>query len=188
MDACAQSAALETGELSSLELMDATLARIETVNGSVNAVVSLRDVDRLRDEARAADNSPRIGWLHGMPIAIKDLANAAGLPTSMGSPLFAGQVAETDDLMVARLKAAGAIIIGKTNTPEFGLGSHTFNPVHGATRNPYDLGKSSGGSSGGAAAALATLGDKKMALTSMKSLRKKMKTMFMLRKITMKIL
>ena len=156
MDACAQSAALETGELSSLELMDATLARIETVNGSVNAVVSLRDVDRLRDEARAADNSPRIGWLHGMPIAIKDLANAAGLPTSMGSPLFAGQVAETDDLMVARLKAAGAIIIGKTNTPEFGLGSHTFNPVHGATRNPYDLGKSSGGSSGGAAAALAT--------------------------------
>lgn len=156
MDARAQSAALENGELSSLELMDATLARIEAVNPQVNAVVSLRDGDRLRDEARAADNSPRSGWLHGMPIAIKDLANAAGLPTSMGSPLFAGQVAETDDLMVARLKAAGAIIIGKTNTPEFGLGSHTFNPVHGATRNPYDLTKSSGGSSGGAAAALAT--------------------------------
>ena len=156
MDARAQSAALENGEVSSLELMDATLARIDAVNPAVNAIVSLRDGDRLRDEARDADNAPRSGWLHGMPIAIKDLANAAGLPTSMGSPLFAGQVAETDDLMVARLRAAGAIIIGKTNTPEFGLGSHTFNPVHGATRNPYDLGRSAGGSSGGAAAALAT--------------------------------
>ncbi len=156
MDARAQSAALENGELSSLELMDATLARIEAVNPQVNAIVSLRDGDRLRDEARAADNAPRSGWLHGMPIAIKDLANAAGLPTSMGSPLFAGQVAETDDLIVARLRTAGAIIIGKTNTPEFGLGSHTVNPVHGATRNPYDLGRSAGGSSGGAAVALAT--------------------------------
>ena len=156
MDARAQSAALKTGEISSLELMDATVARIEAVNGDVNAIVSLRDAEQLRDEARAADNSPRSDWLHGMPIAIKDLANAKGLPTSMGSPMFAGQVAEADDLMVARLRAAGAIIIGKTNTPEFGLGSHTFNPVHGATRNPYDLGKSSGGSSGGAAAALAT--------------------------------
>ncbi|WP_025061945.1 amidase [Sulfitobacter guttiformis] len=156
MDALAQSAALESGAVSCLELMDATLARIEAVNPKVNAIVSLRDGDRLRDEARAADNSPRHGWMHGLPIAIKDLANAAGLPTSMGSPLFAGQTAEADDLMVARLRAAGALIIGKTNTPEFGLGSHTFNPVHGATRNPYDLAKSSGGSSGGAAAALAT--------------------------------
>ncbi len=156
MDALAQSAALERGDLSCLELMDATLARIDAVNPAVNAVVSLRDGDRLRDEARAADNAPRSGWLHGIPIAIKDLANAAGLPTSMGSPLFAGQIAESDDLMVARLRAAGVIIIGKTNTPEFGLGSHTFNPVHGATHNPYGLSKSSGGSSGGAAAALAT--------------------------------
>ncbi len=155
MDARAQSAALENGDLSSLELMDTTLARIAAVNGDVNAIVSLRDEDALRSEARAADAAPRKGWLHGMPIAIKDLANAKGLPTSMGSPMFAGQVAGADDLMVARLRAAGAIIIGKTNTPEFGLGSHTFNPVHGATRNPYDLGKSSGGSSGGAAAALA---------------------------------
>ncbi len=100
--------------------------------------------------------APRMGWLHGIPIAIKDLADAAGLPTSMGSPLFAGQVAESDDPVVARLRAAGAIIIGKTNTPEFGMGSHTFNPVHGATRNPYDLTRSAGGSSGGAAVALAT--------------------------------
>jgi len=156
MDARAQVAALEKGDLSAAELMDATLTRIDAVNPTVNAVVSLRDVDDLRAEAKAADSAQGRGALRGLPIAIKDLANAKGLPTSMGSPLFAGQVAAQDDVMVARLRAAGAIIIGKTNTPEFGLGSHTFNPVHGATRNPYDLTKSSGGSSGGAAAALAT--------------------------------
>jgi amidase len=156
MDALAQSAALENGDLSAVELMEATLDCIDAVNPAVNAIVSLRERDRNMAYARAADNAPRAGWLHGMPIAIKDLANAAGLPTSMGSPIFAGQVAEVDDLMVARLRRAGAIIIGKTNTPEFGLGSHTFNPVHGATRNPYDLTRSAGGSSGGAAVALAT--------------------------------
>lgn len=156
MDARAQSGALEKGDLSATELMEATLARIEAVNPTVNAIVSLADGDRLMAKARDADNAPRSGWLHGMPIAIKDLANAAGFPTSRGSPLFAEQVVEADDVIVARLRAAGAIIIGKTNTPEFGLGSHTFNPVHGATRNPYDLTRSAGGSSGGAAVALAT--------------------------------
>lgn len=151
----AQSAALAAGEISAVELMQATLARIEAVNGAVNAVVSLRDADELLAEARAADRTPRTGWLHGIPMAIKDLAHAKGLPTSMGSPLFAGQIAPKDEIMVARLRDAGALIIGKTNTPEFGLGSHTFNPVHGATHNPYDHTKSAGGSSGGAAAALA---------------------------------
>lgn len=155
MTALAQSQAIERGTLSASELMQATLDRIDAVNSEVNAIVSLRDGDDLMAEARAADATPRSGWLHGIPIAIKDLANAKGLPTSMGSPLFAGQVAASDDLVVARLRAAGALIIGKTNTPEFGLGSHTFNPVHGTTHNPYDLGKSAGGSSGGAAAALA---------------------------------
>lgn len=155
MDARAQSAALERGDLSAEELMVATLTRIEAVNPRVNAIVNLRDPDRLMAQARAADAGPRSGWLHGIPIAIKDLANAAGLPTTQGSPLFADAVVEEDDIMVARLRAAGALIIGKTNTPEFGLGSHTFNPVHGATRNPYDLSRSAGGSSGGAAAALA---------------------------------
>lgn len=155
-DARAQSAALENGEISSAEVMEATLARIADVNPRVNAIVSLADPEKLMEQAQSADRGPRRGWLHGMPIAIKDLANAAGFPTSRGSPLFAGQVAEADDVMVARLRAAGAIIIGKTNTPEFGLGSHTFNPVHGATKNPYDLARSAGGSSGGAAAALAT--------------------------------
>ncbi len=153
--ALTQSKALSNGALSAAELMQATLERIAQVNGPVNAVVSLRDGDDLMAQARAADAAPRNGWLHGIPMAIKDLANARGLPTSMGSPLFAGQVADEDDLVVERLRAAGAIIIGKTNTPEFGLGSHTFNPVHGATGNPYDTGKSAGGSSGGAAAALA---------------------------------
>ena len=156
MDARAQSSALEKGDISAVELMEATLKRIADVNPQVNAIVSLAGGDQLIAEAREADNVPRKGWLHGMPIAIKDLANAAGFPTSRGSPLFAGQVAEADDLMVARLRAAGAIVIGKTNTPEFGLGSHTFNPVHGATTNPYDPTRSAGGSSGGAAAALAT--------------------------------
>jgi amidase len=155
-DALVLSSMLARRELGTVELMQATLARIDAMNGAVNAIVSLRDHDQLLAEARQADQTTAKGWLHGIPIAIKDLANVKGLPTSMGSPLFAGQIAEADDLIVARLRAAGAIIIGKTNTPEFGLGSHTFNPVHGVTRNPYDLTRSAGGSSGGAAVALAT--------------------------------
>ena len=146
---------LSAGQISAAELMRATLDQIAQTNEAVNAIVSLRDGEALMAEAKAADQAERKGWLHGIPIAIKDLANARGLPTSMGSPVFAGQIAERDDIMVARLRAAGALIIGKTNTPEFGLGSHTFNPVFGATRNPYDLARSAGGSSGGAAAALA---------------------------------
>ncbi len=155
LDARDLAAALSRRELSAEELMRATLARIETVNPAVNAIVSLRDPDTLLAEARAADAAPRAGWLHGIPLAVKDLANAAGLPTSEGSPIFAGRVAERDDIAIGRLRAAGALFIGKTNTPEFGLGSHTFNEVFGATRNPYDLSRSAGGSSGGAAAALA---------------------------------
>jgi len=155
LDALEQAALLAKREVSSEELMRATLERIARVNGRVNAIVSLRDEEALMAEARAAGDAPRRGWMHGLPVAIKDLANAEGLPTSMGSPLFAGQIALADDLMVARMRAAGAIIIGKTNTPEFGLGSHTFNPVHGATGNAYDPARSAGGSSGGAAVALA---------------------------------
>ena len=156
MGALAQSEALANGSLSAVELMQSTLERIEAVNGRVNAIVSLVARDVLLEQARAADAGKRSGWLHGIPIAIKDLSDAKGLPTSKGSPLFAGNIAEKDSVFVARIKAAGAIVIGKTNTPEFGLGSHTFNPVHGATRNPYDLSRSAGGSSGGAAAALAS--------------------------------
>ena len=97
-----------------------------------------------------------MGWMHGMPQAIKDLSNAAGIPNTMGSPLMRNFVPGEDGLMVQRMKAAGCIVIGKTNVPEFGLGSHSFNGVFGVTRNPYDRSRSAGGSSGGAAVALAT--------------------------------
>ncbi len=147
-------------ELSAAELMAATLARIAAVNPAVNAIVSQRDSDTLiaaatRADVLRTDTALRPGWLHGIPIAIKDLHATRGLRTTYGSPLFADFVPDSDDLLVQRLKAAGAIVIGKTNTSEFGLGSHSFNPVHGVTRNPYDLARTAGGSSGGAAAALA---------------------------------
>jgi amidase len=140
------------------EKMQFALDAIERHNSRVNAVISLSDPDDLMKQAEVADQVPteQHGLLHGEPIAIKDLANAAGFETSMGSPIFKKNHVKTDDIMVARMRAAGAIIIGKTNTPEFGLGSHTFNPVHGATGNAYDATRSAGGSSGGAAVALAT--------------------------------
>jgi amidase len=137
------------------EVMAAHLDRIEAVNGAVNAVVSLRDRDELIAEAKLADDKPASGWLHGLPLAVKDLCATKGLRTTYGSPLFADYVPVKDDLLAARMRAAGAIFIGKTNTPEWGHGSHSFNPVHGVTRNPYDLAVTAGGSSGGAAAGLA---------------------------------
>lgn len=151
----ALSAAIDRREISVSEVMEETLDRIGRINPGLTAIVSLRDADALRAEAREVEAGPRRGWLHGIPVAIKDLAHAEGLPSSMGSPLFAGQVAEEDSLFVARLRAAGAIVIGKTNTPEFGLGSQTYNQVFGSTSNPYDRTRTCGGSSGGAAVALA---------------------------------
>jgi amidase len=142
-------------KVSPSEVMAAHLAQIAAVNGAVNAVISLRDPDALIAEARAADDAPATGWLHGLPIAVKDLCATKGLTTTYGSPLFADFVPAKDDLLAARMRSAGAIFIGKTNTPEWGHGSHSFNPVHGVTRNPYDLSRSAGGSSGGAAAGLA---------------------------------
>lgn len=138
------------------EVMAAYLDRIAAVNGAVNAVVSLRDRDDLMAQARAADDAPAAGWLHGVPLAVKDLCATKDLRTTWGSPLFARFVPTRDDLLAARMRAAGAIFIGKTNTPEWGHGSHSFNPVHGVTRNPYNLTRTAGGSSGGAAAGLAT--------------------------------
>ncbi len=137
------------------EVMAAHLARIETVNGTINAIVSLRDGDQLMAEARAADDAAPVGWLHGVPFAVKDLLATMGMRTTWGSPIFANHVPAKDDLVAARIRAAGAIFVGKTNVPEWGQGSHSFNPVFGTTRNPYDLSRSAGGSSGGAAAALA---------------------------------
>ena len=146
---------MAAGKVAPSEVMADHLARIAAVNPAVNAVISLRDPDDLMREARALDNAPNRGWMHGLPLAVKDLLATKGLRTTYGSPLFADHVPEADDLLVARMRSAGAIIIGKTNTPEWGQGSHSFNPVHGVTRNPYDLSRSAGGSSGGAAAALA---------------------------------
>lgn len=148
--------AIAAREVSCVEVMSAFLDRIERVNPRVNAIVSLRPRAELMAEARAADETARRGPLHGIPFAVKDLVATAGIRTTYGSPLFADHVPETDELLAARIRAAGAILIGKTNTPEFGLGSHSFNPVHGVTGNPYDPSRTAGGSSGGAAAALAT--------------------------------
>ncbi|MCR9125324.1 MAG: amidase [Rhodobacteraceae bacterium] len=147
---------LSAGRLSARDLMAATLDRIAEVNPEVNAIVALRDADALMAEAEALDRAGPRGPLHGLPIAVKDLANVRGIVTSQGSPIHRDTVAAEDDLIVARMRNAGAILIGKTNVPEFGLGSHTFNPVYGHTSNPYDRSRTCGGSSGGAAVALAT--------------------------------
>jgi len=150
---------IRSRELSAAELLEAVLARIEAVNPSVNAIVTLAPEQAraaaIGLDARAARGS-FVGPLHGLPIAIKDLAETAGIRTTFGSPIFASYVPDFDAPHVALLKAAGAVVIGKTNTPEFGAGSQTFNPVFGPTRNPFDTRLTPGGSSGGAAAAVAT--------------------------------
>ncbi|MEO3871626.1 amidase [Nonomuraea sp. B12E4] len=150
---------IRTGQASAVEVLQAHLERIEQVNPRVNAIVTLV-AEQALDAARAADKAGpgEVGErpLHGVPVAHKDLVDTANIRTTYGSPLFSQNIPDKDDLIVERLRAAGAITIGKTNTPEFGTGSHTVNEVFGATRNPYDLTKSAGGSSGGAAAALAT--------------------------------
>jgi amidase len=145
-------------EVSARELLAASLARIERTNPQLNAIVTLvpemAEIWAAAADERTASGVP-LGPLHGLPIAHKDLAMTAGIRTTEGSPLLADFVPTEDDLIVQRLRSAGAITIGKTNTPELGAGSQTFNTVFGATRNPYDLGKTCGGSSGGAAVALA---------------------------------
>ncbi len=145
---------LRSGAVTAVEVMQATLDRIEAINPRLNAIVALRERAELMAEAAQADQSSDRGALHGLPMAIKDLANVKGIAATQGSPLLRDFVPGEDELFVARLRAAGAIVIGKTNTPEFGLGSQTFNPVYGATGNPFDPSRTCGGSSGGAAVAL----------------------------------
>lgn len=144
--------------LSAVEVMEAHLSRIERVNPRVNAIVTLLP-ERAMEEARIADeklaSGEEVGPLHGLPVAHKDLFQTKGVRTTLGSPIFAENVPDVDDLIVSRAHDAGAIPVGKTNTPEFGAGSQTFNEVFGATLNPYDTTKTCGGSSGGAAVALA---------------------------------
>ena len=149
---------LAAGEIGAAELMNRFLARIEAVNPTLNAIVTL-DPESALDAARAADAALARGVppgpLHGLPVAVKDLTVTRGIRTTFGSTIYRDFVPEQDALYVERLRAAGAIVIGKTNTPEFGAGSQTFNPVFGVTRNPYATGRTCGGSSGGAAVAVA---------------------------------
>lgn len=159
MDALPLGRAIRDRKLSCVEVMTAYLDHIERLNPTVNAIVSLRDRDELLAEAKQRDElvwrGEIMGPLHGIPQAIKDVAPTKGLRTTQGSPIYHNQIPAADALFVDRMRKAGSIIIGKTNVPEFGLGSQTYNPVFGATRNPYDLSKTSGGSSGGAAVSLA---------------------------------
>ncbi|RBY92192.1 amidase [Blastococcus sp. TBT05-19] len=151
-------ALVRAGEVSARELLEAHLARIERLDPRFNAVVTL-DAEGARAAADAADAAQAagdpLGPLHGLPVAHKDTHATGGMRTTWGSPLHRDTVPLRDELVVARLRAAGAIRVGKTNVPEFAAGSHTVNPVFGATHNPYRHGLSAGGSSGGAAAALA---------------------------------
>ncbi|RQN33892.1 amidase [Paraburkholderia tropica] len=145
-------------QLSPVELVDACIARIEAVDPFVNAMAAT-DFDAGREAARAAENAVMrgepLGLLHGLPTGVKDLEATAGLLTTHGSPLYRDAVPHEDNLLVARLRAAGAIVVGKTNVPELGAGANTRNPVWGATGNPFNPNLNAGGSSGGSAAALA---------------------------------
>jgi amidase len=141
-------------KVSATEVMRAFIARIERVNPKVNAIVTFLPEEALK-KAKAFDRKPAAGALAGLPVAHKDIVPTKGIRTTYGSPIYADHVPDQDHAIVERVRAAGAILLGKTNTPEFAVGAQTFNPVFGATRNPYDLTKTSGGSSGGAAVAVA---------------------------------
>ena len=154
------SAAIRQRQISCLETMQAYLERIERYNPVYNAIVNLAEQDSLLDQARRADvaldRGEYWGWMHGMPHAVKDLSDVAGMITTSGSPIYANRVAERDSSLVADVRRQGAIVIGKTNTPEFGLGSQTYNAVFGATGSACNPELTAGGSSGGAASGLGT--------------------------------
>ena len=158
LDATTLHGMLRSGAVSAREVVLSFLDRIDGVNGLINAIATLvaegalADADKA-DRSRASGH--RLGLLHGLTIAVKDLVDTARIRTTYGSPIYRDYIPTEDALLVKRLRKAGAIIIGKTNTPEFGAGSQTFNPVFGPTRNPYDVSRTAGGSSGGAAAAVA---------------------------------
>jgi amidase len=147
-------------KVSAREVMTAFLEQIDRVNPKINAIVAKLDDEKclaLADDAdRRATSGNKLGPLHGLPFAFKDVEAAVGFPFTRGSPIYKDDMPTEDAVLVERLRNAGVLPIGKTNTPEFGMGSHTYNKVYGTTVNPYDVTKSAGGSSGGAAAALAT--------------------------------
>jgi amidase len=159
LSARALAEAIRTRRLSSEEVVAAHLARIDELNPAINAIVAFQPeaaLETARERDRELARGVIRGPMHGLPIAVKDLMDVAGLPTSHGSRIYAGRVAADDSVIASRLREAGVVFVGKTNTPEFGAGSHTFNEVFGPTRNPYDITRSAGGSSGGAAAAVTT--------------------------------
>ncbi|WP_115865682.1 amidase [Halorussus litoreus] len=149
---------IRAGDLSPVAVVDAFLDRIERLDGEINAYTTVR-AEAARDEAReaalAVENGGPLGPLHGVPVAVKDLTRVRGTRTTFGSPVYEDHVPERDDTVVRRLREAGAIVLGKTNTPAFGRKTVTDNPVFGRTNNPWDLGRTVGGSSGGSAAAVA---------------------------------
>jgi amidase len=159
MEGVALAAAIRGRKVSCVEVMSAYLDHVDRINPKVNAIVALQDREALLAQARDRDaqlaRGDAVGPLHGVPHAVKDLLNVKGIRSTQGSPIFRDFVPAEDALQVERLRAAGAIFIGKTNSPEFGLGSHTYNMVYGATRNAYEPTQSAGGSSGGAAVGLA---------------------------------
>src|SRR5262249_20553494 len=158
MSALEMARLIRAKKLSAREALAAHLKQIELVNPKVNAIVTLVRETAEAAAAKADEMQARkesLGPLHGLPVAHKDLLETRGIRTTFGSPLYRNNIPTEDDLVVERMSRAGAILIGKTNTPEFGSGSQTFNTVFGETRNPYDLTKTCGGSSGGAAVALA---------------------------------
>jgi amidase len=159
LDAVDLAARIRRRELSARDIMAAHQTQIDRVNCKVNAFITLVDPEVALNEALSADEKSaggeQCGPLHGLPVAHKDLQDTAGLRTTYGSTLFADHIPKQDSLLVERIKRAGAIVIGKTTTPEFGAGSQTFSPVFGTTVNPYDLAKTCGGSTGGGAVALA---------------------------------
>jgi len=159
MPATELAARLQRKDVSAREVLDAHLAQIQRVNPRVNAIVTLAE-ERAREDAKRADDAmargTTLGPLHGIPMAHKDLVDTAGIRTTKGSPFYRDYIPTTDAVVVQRLRQAGIVTLGKTNTPEFGAGSNTFNTIFGATRNPWNREKTCGGSSGGAAVSLAT--------------------------------
>jgi len=159
MRATDMAALIQQKKLSALDVMQAHLRRIEQINPKVNAIVTQVPENQLLAQARAADEAVArgtvLGSLHGLPVGVKDMSETKGIRTTYGSPLFKDFVPTFDSLVVERIRNAGAILVGKTNVPEFAMGSQTFNPVFGATLNPFDLTKTCGGSTGGGAVALA---------------------------------
>ena len=143
------SRAIHAREVSCTEVLDAYLAQVDRLNPVVNALVAMVDRDALRVQAAERDaqlaRGESLGPLHGFPQAPKDIMPAAGMVTTRGSPIFAGQVSATDAVVFERMRAGGALFIGRSNSPEFGLGGHTYNPVYGTTRNAFDPARSAGG-------------------------------------------